>query len=111
VTLAETLISLAGMEPYKDIDIVFTGMRPGEKMHEELSLDSERVEPTRYDKLFLLDDQSPPVPVISRVETLLDQMRFLDDAQVKQSLADLLPEFVPERDRDGRAVVHGMSGE
>ena len=54
VALAETLITLSGLKPYEDIDIVFTGLRPGEKLSEELHFDGEEIQPTRHEKLLVL---------------------------------------------------------
>ena len=51
--LAENLIKLAGFIPYRDIDIVFTGLRPGEKLFEELTMDEESVHKTENRKIFV----------------------------------------------------------
>ena len=55
LTLAEKLIKLSGYEPYVDIDIQFTGLRPGEKLYEELILPSEKegMHKTANDKIFV----------------------------------------------------------
>ena len=53
VTLAENLIKMAGLIPYKDIDIVFTGLRPGEKLYEELLMDEEGLQKTDNNKIFI----------------------------------------------------------
>ncbi|MBQ8604976.1 MAG: polysaccharide biosynthesis protein [Oscillospiraceae bacterium] len=53
LTLAENLIKLSGMIPYRDIDIVFTGLRPGEKMYEELLQDEEGIRTTENSKIFI----------------------------------------------------------
>ena len=53
VTLAENVIKMSGFIPYKDIDIVFTGLRPGEKMYEELLQDEEGVRKTANSKIFI----------------------------------------------------------
>ena len=52
-TLAENLIKLMGMVPYVDIDIEFTGLRPGEKLFEELLMDEEGLKKTENDKIFI----------------------------------------------------------
>ncbi|MHC1696862.1 MAG: polysaccharide biosynthesis protein [Geobacteraceae bacterium] len=54
VDLAEELIRLSGLVPYEDIDIVFTGLRPGEKMFEELLEEGEGVLPTSHEKIRVL---------------------------------------------------------
>ena len=51
--LAEQLIRLAGKEPGKDIQIVYTGLRPGEKLYEELFHELEPNEQTSHEKIFL----------------------------------------------------------
>jgi FlaA1/EpsC-like NDP-sugar epimerase len=51
--LARKLIRLSGLEPDKDINIVYTGLRPGEKLYEELLLASEETKPTRIPKIFI----------------------------------------------------------
>jgi len=52
--LACDLIRLSGLEPNKDINIIFTGLRPGEKMFEELSLDNETVDTTSHSKIYVM---------------------------------------------------------
>ncbi len=51
--LAERMIRLSGFQPYTDIDIVFTGIRPGEKLFEELNTRAENVSTTRHPKIFI----------------------------------------------------------
>jgi FlaA1/EpsC-like NDP-sugar epimerase len=60
-SLAEQMIRLAGYEPYEEIQIVTTGLRPGEKMFEELLLDEEHVIKTSRDKIFIESPQIVPI--------------------------------------------------
>ncbi len=53
VDLAENLIKLSGFEPYEDIDIQFVGLRPGEKLYEELLMDEEGLTETSHNKIFI----------------------------------------------------------
>ena len=52
--LARKLISLSGLRPDIDIEIVYTGLRPGEKLYEELVMDGEDLTPTRHSKIFMV---------------------------------------------------------
>lgn len=58
LSLAETLIKLSGLRPYQDIKIEFTGLRPGEKLYEELSLAEEGMTASEHSKIFI----SNPIP-------------------------------------------------
>ncbi len=53
ITLAEDLIKLSGFEPYKDIDIEYSGLRPGEKLYEELLHEEEGLEKTKHAKIYV----------------------------------------------------------
>lgn len=54
--LAETLIKMHGLIPYKDIDIVEIGIRPGEKIHEELAYDVQKLRPSKAERIFIAED-------------------------------------------------------
>ncbi|MDF5718731.1 MAG: nucleoside-diphosphate sugar epimerase/dehydratase [Rhizonema sp. NSF051] len=62
VDLAKQLIRLSGYEVNEDIDIVFTGLRPGEKLFEELFISGEEYEPTQHEKLFVVKNASRIIP-------------------------------------------------
>jgi FlaA1/EpsC-like NDP-sugar epimerase len=77
--LAETMIRLAGFEPYQDIDIAFTGLQPGEKMFEELILNEDQVVKTPNQKIFLESTPLEPVDItkikdISYGQSLIDNI-------------------------------------
>ncbi len=62
VDLARDLISLSGYEVGKDIDIIFTGLRPGEKLYEELLVEGEEYDPTDHEKLLVVKNASRIIP-------------------------------------------------
>ena len=92
VSLAENLIRLSGFEPYKDIDIQFTGLRPGEKLYEELSLEEELDErrKTGNDKIFVtkpleIDDE--------QLEKDIKAIDTLKPEEVRDYLKRLVPNY------------------
>jgi len=97
VDLAQDLIELSGLEVGQDIEIVYTGMRPGEKLYEELFVDGERYERTRHQKIFIAANASSFVP--ADLETVLATMRQAaevnDRHAIMAGLQRLIPEFQP----------------
>jgi FlaA1/EpsC-like NDP-sugar epimerase len=98
VELARNLIELSGFTPESDIQIVFTGLRPGEKLHEELHHSREDVAPTAHEKVLRYHDSGNPASLIlTRLDSLLDgfgvERRPPTDADVRWILGNLVPEF------------------
>lgn len=92
--MAELLIKLSGYEPYKDINIVFTGIRPGEKLYEELFYDENAVHGTLHPKIFVSNIKSGHDEINSELDTILDYaLRHPDDAL--RLLKQLVPEYIP----------------
>ena len=69
--MAETLIRLHGYEPYKDIDIQYTGIRPGEKLYEELFYDPSHVDTTGHSKIFKTKLTPEAVCILPQVREIL----------------------------------------
>ncbi len=92
--LAENMIRLSGFEPYRDIDIVFTGVRPGEKLHEELALPEEIVAETACKKVFVWRGGTGSFSVQSALLRLRDPGRTPDE--VRRTLREVLPEYATE---------------
>jgi FlaA1/EpsC-like NDP-sugar epimerase len=100
--LAEQLIRLAGKEPGRDIEIVYTGLRPGEKLFEELFHAHESYAKTAHEKILLT--RSPDVNldwIIGRLQQAEQAVRLYDHAGLRKILLELVPELgrVPPRER------------
>jgi FlaA1/EpsC-like NDP-sugar epimerase len=91
--LAEEMITLTGLRPYVDMDIVFTGLRPGEKLFEELELTGEQISKTKHPKIYVGKLQAyPPDTVAHALRYLQDLSREGDGTAVRKFLNSLLPE-------------------
>jgi FlaA1/EpsC-like NDP-sugar epimerase len=95
--MARDLIALSGLQP-EDIDIVYTGLRPGEKLFEELYFPEEKQISTGHEKVFSAQHRPADLPAI---EATLDELReVLEEppARVRAKLRELVPEFAVEAD-------------
>ena len=91
--LAEALISLSGMKPHEDIKIVEIGIRPGEKLNEELTFQDEETVPTSHPKIFV----SKLMPVeASAIQLALQRLRDLVAERNESEVRSLMNELIPE---------------
>lgn len=107
VDLARDLIELSGKEVGKDIEIVFTGLRPGEKLFEELFRDGEEYRRTRHDKIFVAGDgpsvtgspsengQYDEAQITTLVEELLKSAEKGLPDEARRMLKVLVPNYSP----------------
>jgi len=100
VDLARDLIELSGLEVGRDVEIVYTGLRPGEKLFEELFVPGEEYAPTRHAQIFISHNSGHapgwPVNLEQMVEELIALARQGDERQVRAKLTEIVPEFQPE---------------
>ena len=95
VDLASDLIRLSGLRVGDDVEIHFTGLRPGEKLFEELSRDDESLQPTSHHTILCSRLGVPPAGVRAHVDGLVQSaMRRDDDAVLRQRIAELVPEYI-----------------
>jgi FlaA1/EpsC-like NDP-sugar epimerase len=93
VDLARDMIRLSGLTE-DDVKIVFTGLRPGEKLYEELSLDEEEVDTTRHKKIFVAGKGAPPFEEIEAdFDALIAAGEQGDALEVRRSLKRLIPSY------------------
>jgi FlaA1/EpsC-like NDP-sugar epimerase len=93
VDLAENMIRLAGKVPYDDIDIEFTGLRPGEKLIEEIRGKSEGLLATSMDKMHVIREQ----PLVwERIDRWIDELKGLISERREREIIAHLQKLVPE---------------
>ena len=104
--LAEQMIRLAGKQPGKDIAIVYTGLRPGEKLHETLFHADELYRPTSHSKILEARARDASLEIITRAVSLLQAaVAAYDNEELSRILRAAIPEFSPA----GRAEDPGAT--
>lgn len=94
--LAKNLIKLSGYEPFEDIDIEIVGLRPGEKLYEELLMDEEGLKETKHEKIFIGKPGDFDFNYIKKnIEELIKLSRFGTGEEIR----DKIEEFVPTYNR------------
>lgn len=112
VDLARDLVRLSGFEPDVDIPIEFIGLRPGEKLYEELITEGEGIVPTEHQKIMVLKPELPDAATMeARYQQMLrdvDELMAMADARdgngIRRKLKSIVPEFTDEQAASAGAV-------
>lgn len=118
--MAEELVRLSGKEPGKDVEIIFTGLREGEKLYEELITEDEDIISTKYEKIMVLSSNGNWNGKNNQVEftqwlngALEDLYRIANshDAHgIKRKLREIVPEYVPQQNITCVLELKGSKG-
>jgi FlaA1/EpsC-like NDP-sugar epimerase len=93
VDLARDMVRLSGRD-IDEIEIVYSGLRPGEKMAEELFTEAERTTTTRFEQILVARSEPTPAPgTMARVDDLIDAARRRDWADMQEQLGEIMPGF------------------
>lgn len=96
VDLARNLILLSGLRPHTDIEIRFTGIRPGEKLFEEISVDGEDMLPTYHEKIKIFSGNGvPPEGMEPHIQAIRELCEGRDAGGLTRRLNALVPEYTP----------------
>ena len=95
--LAEQMIRLSGLEPHEDIEIRYTGLRPGEKLAEELVGSEEEVQRTSHDRIRVLRPRSVP-ELEEWLTALATHVKHVDPGGALRLLQQVVPEYHPSAD-------------
>ena len=94
IDLAEKMIQLSGFKPYDDMDIVFTGLREGEKLYEELLAGAEDTIPTYHQKILIAKVSEHPFFQVSKsVDRIIELANTDSDFELVQKMKELIPEY------------------
>lgn len=94
VQLAEDLIRLSGFQPYEDIDIKFTGIRPGEKLYEELLTSEEGTSSTKHDRIFVAKPVEINAKQLDKELCELESIIFSDKSLLLKELKEIVPTYL-----------------
>lgn len=100
VDLAHDLIRLSGLTPNRDIHVIFTGMRPGEKLFEELSTAQENAAKTKHPKIFVgRHEEVPHDDYEARLARLVAMCDLSSPDDIRRALASIVPTYTPDLPR------------
>ena len=100
--LAKSMIYLSGFTPYVDIDIKFVGLRDGEKLYEELLLDTEKMLPSKNSHIFISEKEDindNQKDKIKKLLSILEQNKHFDEFFLVKLIKDIVPEFISNNSR------------
>ncbi|CAM4027894.1 polysaccharide biosynthesis protein [Flavobacterium weaverense] len=94
IDLARKMIKLAGFIPDKEIMIQIVGLRPGEKLYEELLNDTSKTLPTYHEKIMIAEDEQDDYEILnSSIEELIHKANFLTNDDIVMQMKKIVPEF------------------
>ena len=95
--MAYDLIRLSGFEPEPEIPIIYTGLRPGEKMYEELVTREEKINKTVHPKILIMKNYAPQLwdDLKIDIEVLVNITNTFNSNTIKQKLNQIIPEYEP----------------
>ena len=96
IDLAKKMIQLSGLELNKDITIKITGLRPGEKLYEELLADEENTKPTHHPKILIANTRENSVDLSDKIEALINLFDQQNNEEIVQKMKDMVPEFISQ---------------
>ncbi|MCK4467991.1 MAG: polysaccharide biosynthesis protein, partial [Desulfobacterales bacterium] len=95
--MARDLIRLSGFEPDEDIRIDYVGLRPGEKLYEELITKGEGIVPTKHEKIMVLKgDEHDQILLNGKINELIQLAKDQDEKRIKAKLQEIVPEYEPQ---------------
>lgn len=94
--MAKDLIRLSGFEPDVDIKIDYIGLRPGEKLYEELITEGEGILPTNHEKIMVLKGTENNLGILNgKIDEIIEIARYQNIEQIKAKLQEMVPEYDP----------------
>jgi len=108
IDLARNLIALSGLIPGKDIEIKFTGLRPGEKLYEEILLDKEKTTVTKHNMIFISQMDKFD---LKKLHSNIDSLIRLAETNQSQKIIEKIKEIIPEYKEKAHALPDNQSRE
>lgn len=96
VDLAKKMIQLSGLELNKDIDIKFTGLRPGEKLFEELLANEENTLPTHHPKILIAKTRENTIELVKQITELISLFDDQNNDEIVAKMKGIVPEFISQ---------------
>ena len=94
IDLAKKMIRLAGFTPYKDIEIKIIGLRPGEKLYEELLNDTSKTLATHNEKILIAEEIHDDYDKVNaKITDLVGKMQQISDQEIVAAMKKIVPEF------------------
>ena len=96
VDMARDLIRLSGFEPEEDIKIEYVGLRPGEKLYEELIIEGEDVIPTSHEKIMVLKGMDCNIQLLNgKIDQLMQIAKGQQAQKIREKIKEIVPEYLP----------------
>jgi FlaA1/EpsC-like NDP-sugar epimerase len=103
IDLAENMIKLSGYTPYKDINIIETGLRPGEKLYEELLVKTEELDKTENEMIFIeRDTPLTQEELEAKLDILREAVAAGSDEGARQALKTVVPTYHSPEEVNGK---------
>ena len=96
VDMARDLIRLSGFEPDVDIKIEYIGLRPGEKLYEELIIEGEDIVQTDHKKIMVIAGQTCNLMELNKqIDEIIEFAKAQDEQKIRKMLMQIVPEYIP----------------